>query len=290
MPALSIEALNWALGHMQRDDIESSTAFVLMILANRADPEGICWPSVKYIRARTKLADSTVRAACRLISELGLLLIEPQSRADGGKGTNRYKLCISVPPPPPIGGTPPPVTGDTPRRSQAGVPPPTGGQETKEETSLPDGKGSRPRSKKVQIPESFKATEPVMTWALERGLRRDYVELQLEAFIDDARSNQRLHADWDAALRTWIRRQPNFDRTAPRPMKGAKAAEQLDKRCAWPRRDSPDRCPVTNEQDKEGSWIGGGVFLCRTHLPMHYRAEGEKRGQRVADQAIPRAA
>jgi len=278
---VSIEALNWALGHMQRDDVESSTAFVLMILANRADPEGICWPSVKYICARTKLADSTVRAACKRIRDLGLLEIEQVTRSDGGSGTNRYKLCISIPPPPIADRGVPPAAGTPSHRTSVEVPPAIGGN-TKEDTSLPDGRETRsPKGpKKFVYPDDFKVSADVLTWATERGLSEAYVNEQLEAFRDDARANRRLHADWDCAFRNWLRRQPLFDKSAPRPVKGAKAPPQsaADKRCVWPGRESTLRCGVTSDQDPEGSWIGGGRFMCAKHvrerLDRERKAEG----------------
>ncbi len=275
---MSIEALNWALGHMQREELTTNVRFVLMILANRADPEGVCWPSVRYIMARTGLGERTVREACKAISELGLMQVERQQRTDGGKATNKYNLCISAPPPAPAAPTPPAVAAPTQVHGVQVVGAPPAPHETKEETPLPDGKGTRAR--KFPIPEGFKASGAVIDWALSRGLTRDYVEQQLEAFSDDARSNRRLHADWDAALRTWIRRQPQFDRNAPRPVKGMQAPAQIDRRCVWPKSDSPLRCSVTSEQDKEGSWIGRGVFLCGEHLKAHLDREDAKRHER----------
>jgi hypothetical protein len=280
VPKLSIEALNWALSHMQRDDVDSTTAFVLMILANRADPDGICWPSVKYICDRTKFADSTVRAACRRIRDMGLLNIEEQARSDGGKGTNRYKLCISLTPPPAAGGTPPPAIGGGPHRQSAGVPP-AAGDKTKEETPLPDGKGPRARNpKKTPLPDGFGLSEEVRLWTAEHNLTPTYVAEQLDAFRDDARSNRRMHVDWDAALRSWFRKQPQFDRNAQRPMKGSKSeGGGADRRCVWPRRDALDRCTATVDQDAEGSWIGRGMWVCSGHVKDHLeRAERRPRG------------
>lgn len=125
---MSIEATNWALGHMRREDLPSVTRFVLLILSNRADPEGLCWPSVAYIKRHTGYADSTIRDACKAIAERGLMKIEQQQRVDGGKGANRYLLRLDTPPPPPGGDTPPPPRGGAPRRHAGDPPPPGGGQ------------------------------------------------------------------------------------------------------------------------------------------------------------------
>lgn len=282
---MSIEALNWALGHMQREEIESSTAFVLMILANRADPEGVCWPSVRYIMARTKLADSTVRAACKKIAALGLLGVEEQKRQDGGKGTNRYFLRLDVPPPPTIGGGHP--------QQAAGAPPTIGGQETKEETPLPDGKGARTRTgaKKFPIPDDFRLDEELLKWTAEHGLPRDYVDQQFEAFGDDARSNRRIHADWPAAFRNWLRRQPNFDKTAQRPVRGARAPEParppVENRCAWTNRGTESRCGATADLVL---MPGGGAKLCPTHERAFYDREKREREEAAAKARAAREA
>lgn len=120
---MSIEALNWALTQMQREDMVTSTRFVLMILANRADPEGVCWPSQQYIQDRTGLSTETVRSACKKLQEFGLLQIEPRLLESGRRTSNHYQLAIDQPTPQPLGGTTPkPLGGD----------PPTIGGKTKE--------------------------------------------------------------------------------------------------------------------------------------------------------------
>lgn len=116
---MSIEALNWALTQMQNPDFLPSVRFVLMFLANRAGPEGDCYPSVNYIRKHTGLADSTIREAYKQLEDAGLMEVTLQIRENGGKSTNLFKMNLPPPPPPPIGGThrrrsaePPPPTGD----------------------------------------------------------------------------------------------------------------------------------------------------------------------------------
>lgn len=112
---MSIEALNWALSQMQREDMVTSTRFVLMILANRADPEGVCWPSQQYIQDRTGLSTETVRSACKKLQEFGLLEIEPRLLENGRRTSNHYQLTISAPTPKLLGGTTPqPLGGDPP--------------------------------------------------------------------------------------------------------------------------------------------------------------------------------
>ncbi len=256
---------------MQRPEIPTNVRFVMMVLANRADPEGVCWPSVRYIMARTGLGERTVREACKAIAELELMSVEPQQRTDGGKATNKYILCISTPPPAPGAPTPPAVAAGGQVHGVQGVGAPPAPHKTKEETPLPDGKGRARTAKKFPIPDGYTPSAEVMKWTEEHGLLASYVGQQLEAFRDDALANRRLHADWDSALRNWLRNQPRFDRTAPRPTRGGGhgPARESDRRCVWPRRDAIDRCTETAETDRDGSWIGLGNWICSRHVKLH---------------------
>jgi len=125
---MSIEALNWALDHMARtDDMSTSTKVVLMLLANRADPEtGACYPSVRYIMARSSLGESTVRAVCRELVRRNLLAIEPRAKPDGRQTSNTYRMRLETPPPPAVGGYPPDIGGG-PSSQWRGIPQPLEG-------------------------------------------------------------------------------------------------------------------------------------------------------------------
>lgn len=112
---MSIEALNWALTQMQTPDLPTSSRFVLMILANRADPEGVCWPSHQYIQDRTGLSADTVRRACRTLEECELITVTQRIRENGAKTSSHYQLGIPPPPPPMVRGTPPAQLGEAPR-------------------------------------------------------------------------------------------------------------------------------------------------------------------------------
>ena len=126
---MSWEAVNWATAEMRNPDLTTPEKFVLLILANRASPEGECWPSYQYLQDLTGLASSTVRAACKTLEESGLVTIEKRVNEKGGQTSNLYKMA--VPPPLPPTGTPP--------RRKAAAPLPPGGTNTKEV----NGEGSK---------------------------------------------------------------------------------------------------------------------------------------------------
>lgn len=67
---MSIEALNWAF----KSKLEKSThKFVLVALANCADPNGICFPSLAYIAEATAQNIKTVKSAMSALKKDGWL-------------------------------------------------------------------------------------------------------------------------------------------------------------------------------------------------------------------------
>jgi hypothetical protein len=89
-----------------------------------------------------------------------------------------------------------------------------------------------------------------MAWARKKGIAPDYVVSCLEAFITDAQANARRYANWDAALMTWIRREPSFRRGPP--SSGAMATPASPtKRCAY--------CTAA------ATGSVGGIAHCREH-------------------------
>lgn len=265
---MSARAINWAWTQL----LKPLPKFVLVALADRADDEGICWPSVKWLMKKTGLPERSVREYCRVLRDTGLLATVPRRRDDGGQTSNEFRLAI----PDEFGVAAPAAGGHeatAPPGGKASAPPPcesSAGQETsKRDVSLPDGKGTR-SPKKFPIPDGYSPSGEVMKWAEGHGLLASYVGQQLEAFRDDALSNRRIHAHWDAAFRQWLRNQHRFDKSAPRPVKGAPGASHpVDRRCVWPRLDALDRCIVTEGEDKEGSWLGRGAWICSRHLKDH---------------------
>lgn len=88
---MSIRALNWATDMR----VGASTAkFVLVALANYADEEGTCFPSVSMLMADTELSRRAVAAAIKRLGSAGLLVTERQRLDDGSLGRNRYHLQL----------------------------------------------------------------------------------------------------------------------------------------------------------------------------------------------------
>lgn len=89
---MSFQALNWAT----RLVVGSTTAkFVLMALANYADDEGTCFPSIAMLQGDTELSKRAVSGAIKTLCDKGLLVTERQRNDDGSLGRNRYRLQLN---------------------------------------------------------------------------------------------------------------------------------------------------------------------------------------------------
>jgi hypothetical protein len=103
---LSIVAMNWAW----RQALMPTLKLVLMALADAADDQGVCWPSVSTLAKKCTVSTRTVQRSLRTLIDRGLLIAEPRQRRDGSSTSNCYRLLIA-------GGdnlSPPSEADDTP--------------------------------------------------------------------------------------------------------------------------------------------------------------------------------
>ena len=63
-------------------------------LAFRANAQGSCYPSVRTISADTGLSRSTIFAHLKILRDKGLLRVQSQFRADGGRKSSLYTLLV----------------------------------------------------------------------------------------------------------------------------------------------------------------------------------------------------
>ncbi len=81
----------WALA--QRG-LDPSTKFVLIVLADHANDDGVCWPGQKGIAAKVGTTDRQVRRHIAKLIESGLVKAEKLYRPDGGFSVNEYTLQL----------------------------------------------------------------------------------------------------------------------------------------------------------------------------------------------------
>lgn len=132
---MSIEALKWAF---EQEDVAPGPRFVLVALANRADEEGIAFPSIKWIKKKTGLPERNIRMYIDGLCEIGKLMKTERRRDDGGRSSNEYRLAILQPG---LALTPPAATAGggaatagAPRQQLPHPPAATAGHKTKEKT------------------------------------------------------------------------------------------------------------------------------------------------------------
>lgn len=102
-----------------QQDLLPTPKLVLMALADAANDQGICWPSISTVATKCRVSDRTVRRVVQTLIARGLMVSNRRFRKDGSCSSNRYQLMLG-------GGdrlSPPPDTGvRTPCQARQGSP------------------------------------------------------------------------------------------------------------------------------------------------------------------------
>lgn len=83
------------------EDVRGLGRLVFLALADHADAQGRCWPSVGQLARKCACSERTVRRQLAQLQRRGLLAVERRHKAHGGTDTSVYRLF----PGPPEGGT-----------------------------------------------------------------------------------------------------------------------------------------------------------------------------------------
>ena len=88
---MSFQAMTWAV----KTKLSTHEKFVLIMMANYADSNGRCWPSLNTLSRDTGVSKSTVQRAIKSLAKQGLIKIE--SRTYRGRTiSNAYKLKTKI--------------------------------------------------------------------------------------------------------------------------------------------------------------------------------------------------
>lgn len=129
---------------------------ILLAFADMANDEGYCWPSVRSIKERVGVADSTVRENVRLLEGLGWLKREVRSFAtDGRQTSNGYWVAKTPPSAKALRGAQPPPPLAPSRYPPSAQPLPLNHQATKNDTSN-TGQESAPEQEDSFTPVAIK--------------------------------------------------------------------------------------------------------------------------------------
>lgn len=272
--------MTWAT--MVLDDVKwkPPVRFVFLIMANRADEEGMLFPSVRWIKKRTGLGESTIRQATRQIQHAGFLIKEGQRREDGGQSSNRYRLAMNqhvlklVPPDTrDRGGVVPDRPGGLsgkgePPQEREGPGPGRGPQDTKEETK----EKKKEPARATRLAPDFQISDAVRAWAKVNG-HELYLEAHFDYFVLDAQSRSSAkYVDWDKALMKaitadWgnVRKQAEW---AARASGAAPLAPRPKMSCRY--------CPAPSQGNV------GGIHHCGDNAHHRMAMDGEPAPAKVA--------
>ena len=303
---MSNEAINWALA---QEDLRSSEKFVLLVLANRANAEWLCWPSLAALESDTCLNRKTIIAALERLSEHGLI-IDNEERKGRTNQIIVYRVGHGAPNSPKFnfdlwyerlvrrtysarkrpGSAPKESQNSRERVPETGhgtFTEPTSKEPSAESIALasarkPRGGSSHKQLKKTPVTEAWIPSADDRTFAEVRGLDAD---AQAEAFKYHHIAKGSEMKSWSAAFRSWCLNATRFNLTGVRStiVPRAAAAEAADPSdpygCrAWAS-PLPDTIPET-DYGRPVLCLGGfdvvGVAhdLCRAvGLPIDWRGD-----------------
>ena len=213
---MSLDVSVWVWKHA---DASGARLLVLLALADIADHEGLCWPSVPTLAQRTRLHEQTVRGHLNELREAGAIEVE----AVPGR-SNRYRVLmpdtpanIATPsdsrtPTEPLEGTPTKVVEGTPTK-----PIKTNSHNSQElsvevdEADLPKGTSSA-----LGLPKPFTVTREMRSWAVGAvpSLDVDEVTREFVEYWREGEGRGKRKKNWTLTWRNWLKRahQRNVER------------------------------------------------------------------------------
>jgi len=94
---MSIEALRWALEEGQARELEPPKRHILLMLGNRADERGYCFPSIAWVCKRTGYTRRTVQMHMKDLEAAGLLRRDMRPDGKGGRTSDAIWLGLRQP-------------------------------------------------------------------------------------------------------------------------------------------------------------------------------------------------
>lgn len=183
----------------------------ILALADWADDDGYCFPSVASVATKTRVTRSSAQRSLHRLLDGGFVRVTGNANGGPPGATRKYRINLAG-----LTGSADATgsknaTGSTDaldgphRRSMTGS---TDATQTVIEPSLTVRGAKKPRAAKrtdkTACPESFEVTEPMTEWAQSKGLPAERVTPETEKFLDYHRAKGSTFADWTAGWRNWI--------------------------------------------------------------------------------------
>lgn len=204
-------SVKWSNRVWETKGLPRHSKLLLLALADTANDDGACWPSVNFLAGKTEASESTIRRRLRDLEAFGLL------RTESRYGTSNWYV-LTVPDPSqvdrgtsqndrPVNLTPQSPTDRGPQ-SPTDCPPqsPTDRVTITEPSKNRHRAGRAPRS--TTLPPTWTPNGAHRERAVKSG--QDIEEL-VPAFKDHHRAKGSRFADWDSAFNTWLRNDIKFN-------------------------------------------------------------------------------
>lgn len=196
--------------------LRTAAKFVLVSLADQANDDGYCWPSVAKLSIRTALSERAVQGALAELVDAGYLVRHLRT----GRSTY-YQLLTpaacaprtectpaGAAPPPPQHVHPTPAGGAPITTKELSVEPSKGRSSPaepkkrtrKQELSLRDWIAQQPKGQELIGPE-----HPARVFAAKAGIPEGWVALAFRAFTDKHLDSDKRYKDWGQAFANAVR-------------------------------------------------------------------------------------
>lgn len=208
--SIRLMSLVWENGPMKQTE-----RFVLLALADYANGNGECYPSIAGICRKTAMSERGVQAILRRLEADGWVTI---STGNGRKNCNQYVFSDKINP---AGDAP--LEEETPqmdaRNPADGCINPAGDAPEPSLTIIEPREPlcisprAKPRKPETDLPEGWVPSDANVNHAQDKGLSMQEINDAADSFRNYHHSKQSRFRDWDAAWRTWISNAIKFGRS-----------------------------------------------------------------------------
>ena len=198
---MSTANLTWAFRQGAHQKLPTGTRMLLLVLANRANGELFCFPSLSQLAEDTGLSERGVRNALRQLERACLIRTEhrPQTQST-------YHVIPALTAPPEVNA--PPTGTHCPTQEELSAPPPRHSlppesykKESYKNPSLRSGGKHAQR-----CPDDWCASQSLVEFGAGLGFTEAEVDEAAKAMRDwSASSPKGCKLDWNATFRNWLR-------------------------------------------------------------------------------------
>lgn len=172
-------------------ELKPISKLLLLALADNANDQGVCWPSISHIMKKTSLARRTVETNLQVLISLNLIQSENRYKNNGSLMSNCYTITL-----PQHLHYPPQEMRD----------PPAG--DAYKPSIKPSLKNNNNNITKKSDLVNYKPSDRIKELAKQKGWKDP--DLVLDEFKDYYLAHGKTLKDVEAALRNWLRRDKKY--------------------------------------------------------------------------------